>query len=210
VQDGAVLDLSQLPPNLTMRADTDPPVVGSVSIRIDGGQPRPDNMAPYSVSTDVAGNFTPWMLALGAHTVTATPFDAADGGGRQGEPLEIDFTLSRSTAGPDMTMAPVGVPPDGGVAGVGARAGAAGNLPMAGNGVSINPQLGALDAGVLTVSRRGATDEAGCGCRVPGEAGAGSAGTPRAWVLATLALGLFVQRRRTRLRGRAPRGGRDR
>ena len=37
IDDMAVIDLSTLPPNLTMRVVTDPPMVGSVAIRIDAG-----------------------------------------------------------------------------------------------------------------------------------------------------------------------------
>ncbi len=199
VEDGAVLDLSQLPPNLTMRADTDPPVVGSVMFRIDADPPRPDNMPPYTISGEaVGGKVAPWMLDLGAHTVNGMPFDAADGGGRRGEPFEIDFTLTRSTPiGPDMN--PTGVPLD---AGVGSRAGAAGSLPVAGSGVAVNPNVAlGPDGSVLTISRRTDPKEEGCACRAPG-ARTGSSGDHRGLVLAALALTLFVQRQRVRSRRR--------
>ena len=194
VEDGAVLDLAQLPPNLTLRVDTDPPMVGSVTFRIDGGAPRSESIGPYSISSDDGrGNFAPWMLALGAHTVNATPFDAADGGGRQGEPFEIDFMLTRSDP-----PAPATGLPDGGI-GVGAQAGTLGGLTNAGAAGSANPPLGAgrFDASVPPIPARQNGDTSGCACRVPGE-GVGSAGTSRTWALAALALGLFMRRRRAR------------
>jgi MYXO-CTERM domain-containing protein len=188
VEDGAVLDLAQLPPNLAMRADTDPPTVGSVTFRIDAGQPRIDSMAPYSVSGDVGTNISPWMLALGAHTVNAVAFDAANGGGKAGEPLEVDFTLTRSDPpAPDRPL-------DAGV-GVGVQAGAAGGLPIAGNGTAVNPALGAgFDASIPAIAARQEETTGGCGCSVPGERSS-STGTTGTWALAALALGLFMQRR---------------
>jgi hypothetical protein len=192
VEDMAVLDLTQLPPNLTMRVDTDPPMVGSVVFRIDGGQPRIESIAPYSVSSDDGrGNFAPWMLALGAHTVNATPFDAADGGGRQGEPFEIDFTLTRSTPATPGGVLDAGV-------GVGSQAGALGSPTNAGTGASGGPSLGAgFDASVPPIPAQQNGDKSGCACRVPG-AGVGSAESPRAWVFAVLAFGMFLWRRRER------------
>jgi hypothetical protein len=192
VEDGAVLDLAQLPPNLTLRADTDPPVVGSVTFRIDAGLPGTDSMAPYSISSDVSGNFAPWMLVLGAHTVNATAFDAANGGGRPGEPFEIDFMLTNSRVGTPGLL-------DAGI-GLGAQAGVAGALPTAGTGASVNPTLGAGGGGAslsaIPALQRQDTS-GGCACRVPGT-GVGSAESPRAWALAALALGLFMRRRRAR------------
>jgi hypothetical protein len=193
IQDMAQFDLAQLPPTLTVRADTDPPTVGSVVFRIDAGQPRPDSMAPYTISSD--GNFAPWTLALGQHTINAVAFDAANGMGKPGEPLEIDFTLTNST--PPAPSTPV----DAGV-GVGARAGAGGGLPLAGSGVAMSPQLGApLDASVPAIAAREQETTGGCACRVPGQ-GLGSSETSQHGSLAAFALGLFIWRRRARARAR--------
>ena len=198
VQDMAVLDLSQLPPNLSMRVDTDPEVVGSVVFRIDAGAPRTENMAPYSITPHTGPNITPMMLALGAHTVNATAFDMPNGMGRPGEPLEIDFTLTRSApvapAAPDVTVGGRGAAGTPGV-GVGARAGTSGLT--AGTGTLTSPQLGAAGSAPFEVPTRGAVADEGCGCRVPGE-GAGSTGSTRAWALAALAVVVFVRRRRRR------------
>jgi hypothetical protein len=194
VEDMAVLDLSQLPPNLTLRVDTDPPVVGSVTFRLDGGAPRTESMAPYSITSDDGrGNFAPWTLPLGAHTVNAMPFDAADGGGRQGEPFEIDFTLTRSTP-----IVPDGaLPVAGSGIGVGIQAGAPAALPTAGTGVSTSPILASGGAPAPDVPAVQNAVKSGCSCRVLG-AGAGSHEPSRAGILAMLALGLYMRRRRSR------------
>jgi hypothetical protein len=106
MQDGMYLDLDTLPPNLTMRADPSPSVVGSVSFQLDGAAVRVESIAPYSLSSDNGqGDFAPWTLGLGTHTVTGTPFTAANAGGQAGEALTITFTLGRG---------PNPLPPDAG------------------------------------------------------------------------------------------------
>jgi MYXO-CTERM domain-containing protein len=194
VEDMATLDLDQLPPNLTLRVDTDPPVVGSVSFRIDAGAPHADSMAPYSITND----FTPWMLALGAHTVNAVASDAANGGGRPGEPYEIDFKLTRSS----LTAPPGGdVPIMGG--GLIPQAGAAGGalFTSAGTGAVVNPTLASPVAGAggsapVATPPRGDPPPS-CSCRVVG-AGAATHESGRAWALLAIAFGLLLTRRRAR------------
>ncbi len=184
VDDGAVLDLSTLPRNLTLRVETDPPMVGSVSFRIDGGMLRTDGTAPYSISSDGGrGNFMPWMLADGAHTVTAIPFTGADAGGREGEQLEIDFTLTRGGAAADGGVRDGGALGDGGAA-----------LPDSGTLVGFNPAVagdGGFQDGSVLVAKE---DDDGCACSVPG-AGTGAAGTRRSLGFSLLALALLVRRR---------------
>jgi MYXO-CTERM domain-containing protein len=195
VDDGAVLDLSQLPPNLTLRVQTDPPVVGSVTFRVDGGLARIESIAPYSISSDDGrGDFAPWTLGLGAHTVLATPHDAADGGGREGETLEIDFTLTRGNASMDASAA-------GGADAGTADASAASGMIDSGTAVVVNPASGADGGNVGSVDASEASeqreDESGCACHVPGASNA-AAGTRRSWALAALAFGVFLRRRRQR------------
>ncbi|HET8939751.1 MAG TPA: hypothetical protein VFN67_40205 [Polyangiales bacterium] len=201
VEDGAVLDLTQLPPHLTLRADTDPPVVGSVAFRIDAAAPRVENVPPYSISShDGRGNFPAWMLIEGAHTVNATAFDAPNGIGKGGELYEIDFTLTRSApispdgaAGTGVTLAMGGKAPAG--------AGASGGLvpPTAGTGVSVNPVLAAAGGPAFPVvtPTAGIQGASGCACRVPG-VGISSSRAQSAWTLAAFAFSLFLWRRRGR------------
>jgi MYXO-CTERM domain-containing protein len=198
VDDGQVLDLNQLPPNLTLRVETDPPSVGSVTFRIDGGLVRTESIAPYSISSDDGrGNFAPWTLALGAHTVLATPYDGADAGGREGEPLEVDFILTRGGATGTADAGAGGL--DGGAAG--GDGGTASGTNDSGTVVVANPATSA-DGSVAgsqdsSVPSEQSKDESGCSCHVPG-AGTGAVGTRRSWALAALALGLFMRRRRQR------------
>jgi hypothetical protein len=196
VDDGAVLDLSKLPPNLTLRVDTDPPSIGSVTFRIDAGMLHTESIAPYSISSDDGrGNFAPWTLSVGAHTVQATPYDAADGGGRVGEPLEIDFTLTRGSAAGDA---------DGGGADAGRDAGASsdGGLIDSGTALGLNPAIGAdgglVNFGDASVPGHGKDDD-GCSCRVAG-GGSGASGARGSWAMAALAIGLFARRRAQRSR----------
>lgn len=191
LEDMATLDLDQLPPSLTLRVDTDPPVVGSVTFRIDAGGPLPDSMAPYSITND----FTPWTLALGAHTVNAVASDAANGGGRAGDPFMIDFKLTRSGLAGD---APANGLPGGGVA-VLPQAGAAGRPLTAGAGAAGIPALALPTAGAaaLPATQPSGAPPASCTCRVLG-AGANADGSARGWAVAALALGLSVLRRRAR------------
>lgn len=188
IEDGAVLDLNLLPPNLTLRVDTDPPTIGSVTFRIDGGQPRTESIAPYSVSSDDGrGDFIPWTLSLGAHTVNAVGFDAANGVGRPGEPFEIDFTLTRGGLPEDASVPSA---PD---AAVQASLGDAGT--EAGVGSTVGDA--GVDASVSSAALEPRDVSSGCGCRTLGGP-ADETAAPRAWALAALALGLFARRRRTR------------
>jgi MYXO-CTERM domain-containing protein len=198
VDDDDVIDLTQLPPNLTLRIQTDPPVVGSVSFHIDGAFIRTESIAPYSISSDDGrGNFAPWDLTVGAHTVRATPYSAANAAGREGEPLELDFTIVR-----------------GGVSG--SDAGDAASSVGADSGADLTDG-GAMDASVSVEKDAGRKPDAravevddepveaererkGGGCSVD-EAGAGTAGARHAW-MTLLALGMFAFRRSVR---RSPR-----
>ena len=189
VEDMAVLDLSQLPPHLTMKIYTDPMTVGSVVFRIDAGMPRIENVPPYSVSShNGTGNFPPWMLREGAHTVNAVAWDAPNGTGRQGEPFEIDFTLTRSIPVMPLGAAGTGAPP---MLAVGGPAAGGGALP----GTGVNSVVAAAgNVAIPTGAIPGTiTDTSGCGCHV---IGAGAPAPHRGLALAVLALGLVLLRRR--------------
>ncbi|MEZ4702672.1 MAG: T9SS type A sorting domain-containing protein [Rhodothermales bacterium] len=105
IAEGAVLDLTVLPPNLNIRANAIDPqgVIGSVVmalVRSDGGvggeANATDDTAPYSVYGDTAGDFLPGGLDIGAYTLTGTPFAGAGG---QGTPFD-GATLNFSVIGP--------------------------------------------------------------------------------------------------------------
>jgi MYXO-CTERM domain-containing protein len=203
VDDDEVLDLDQLPPNLTLRIQTDPPVVGSVSFTVDGTFIRTESIAPYSpFSDDGRGNFAPWTLSLGAHTVRATPYSAANGAGREGESLELDFTLVRGAASSS----------DAGTVESGSDASLEGDVRDAGRADASGPAKG----GDARVARRDSSveseddeddsdaqgrDRSG-GCSVDATGG-GASGAGDSWVWGLLALGLFARRRSQRSRASA-------
>ncbi len=71
IQDGEVIDLSSLPTNkLNIRANTDPPVIGSVMF----GWDKIENTAPYSLYGDNNGNYNQWLATPGAYYIEATPY----------------------------------------------------------------------------------------------------------------------------------------
>jgi MYXO-CTERM domain-containing protein len=168
MQDGMYLDLDTLPPNLTMRADPSPSVVGSVAFQLDGAAVRVESISPYSLSSDNGqGDFAPWTLGLGTHTVTGTPYTAANAGGQAGEALTITFTLGRG---------PNPFPPDAGVTPPPVTGGATGAGGTTGAGGFTGP------GGTYWMGGAGGMAGAGGGFVPPGGAGTpvGSAGLPPA------------------------------
>jgi regulation of enolase protein 1 (concanavalin A-like superfamily) len=102
LSNGAVLDFAALPTrNLSIRANTTPAAVGSVRFAYDGNANfKIENSAPYAIAGDQNGtDYLPWTPTLGAHTLTATPYTAADLGGVAGTPLTINFTVQDSSGG---------------------------------------------------------------------------------------------------------------
>lgn len=94
VASGETFDLSEIgTPNLTLRANASG--VGSVVFGLDGDASyRTENTAPYSLSGDTAGDYAPWGLGLGQHTVSATPYAGANGsGGTAGPTVTVTFTI---------------------------------------------------------------------------------------------------------------------
>jgi hypothetical protein len=68
-------------------------IVESVAFELDGSAVRIENFAPYALGGDIQGDFAPFALTPGPHTLTATPFDADLGGGKQGEARTIQFKV---------------------------------------------------------------------------------------------------------------------
>lgn len=87
--------------NLSVRADTSPAGVGSVVFGLDGEPSYAlESVAPYALAGDTSGDYQPWTLAPGAHTLTATPYAAAGGGGAAGRALVRSFTIVDSPSEP--------------------------------------------------------------------------------------------------------------
>jgi hypothetical protein len=91
---GDTLVLSDLPPELSIRAV----VTGGVGSVVFGYDDTPsiqtENVAPYALAGDSpAGDYLPFGLSTGSHTLTATPFAAMDGGGAAGGSESITFAV---------------------------------------------------------------------------------------------------------------------
>lgn len=93
---GMTLTLAALPTaNLNIRANTNPATVGSVAFDLSGAQnfSAIENQAPYALYSDLNGDYSPWTPVSGTYTLTATTFDAAQGGGTQGSGLTVSFVV---------------------------------------------------------------------------------------------------------------------
>jgi hypothetical protein len=92
---GDTLDLSELPPQLSIRAAVSGGGPGSVVFGLDADTSfQTENVSPYALGGDApAGNFTPVSLGTGKHTVMATPFSGASGAGAAGGGNAITFLV---------------------------------------------------------------------------------------------------------------------
>ena len=100
IPNGAVLNLVELPEQLSVRANTSPQRVGSVSFDLNGDALRTENYSPYAIAGD-AGDSTlfPWTLpALGEHSLSVTPYTGPRRSGTKGTPLTLAFTLVNTTS----------------------------------------------------------------------------------------------------------------
>lgn len=98
---GEIVDLTSLPTtNLNVRAETDPPLVGSVRFDLNGTIGfRIENTAPYAMAGDTAGDYAAWSPGVGVQNVVATPFTGPSATGTAGTPLGITFSLVDGTGG---------------------------------------------------------------------------------------------------------------
>lgn len=101
IQPGATLDLARLPARMNMRANVSG-AVKSVWFGLDGnGNYRLQGGVPYSLCSDNGGDYEPCPAAVfapGAHSLLATPFTAANGGGTAGLAASLTYTVVRSAA----------------------------------------------------------------------------------------------------------------
>ncbi len=96
ITDGASIDLSTLPTaNLNIRAETTDDVE-SVFLQLSGTQIKnmTENVAPYALFGDNAGNYAANNFAVGSYGLMATPFSTDNQGGTTGTPLMVNFEFT--------------------------------------------------------------------------------------------------------------------
>jgi hypothetical protein len=98
---GSIIDLGTVGVYLSMRANP-PPVatVGSIAFALDATFTHTAETLPYSLcGDDGKGNFTPCVIPVGKHTLTATMYPLSDLGGEPYQPPTVfEFVVIDSTA----------------------------------------------------------------------------------------------------------------
>jgi len=98
LKDGATLDPVTDGESLSIRADVSG-AVGSVRFDVDGRTVRIESTAPFAVGGDSRGDYAPWPIDPGRHTLTATPYAEAGGRGDAGKAMRITFTVAGRVPG---------------------------------------------------------------------------------------------------------------
>ena len=93
IEDNAEFSLNALPGALSVRAVTEPPVVGSVQFFVDGSLERTENVTPYLLGGDEDGNYHDAGLNPGVYVVTATAYSNSQGAGVEYNSLSRTFTI---------------------------------------------------------------------------------------------------------------------
>lgn len=89
---GDVVRLSSDGLALNVRADVSG-TVGSVRFVLDGRVLRSENVAPFALAGDNAGDYGAWTPTTGSHVLRVEPYELGSLGGAAGQPLEISFTV---------------------------------------------------------------------------------------------------------------------
>ncbi|GAB4398935.1 MAG: hypothetical protein OHK0053_18320 [Microscillaceae bacterium] len=120
IQEGQVYQFATLPPQLAVQAVAASSQVNSIEMVLSGAgtHTQLENVAPYALFGDVNGNFSGdggKMDALGAYTLTVTPYSEAKKGGKKvSEPAVVTFLFTNTPeeevenceafAGPDLVL----------------------------------------------------------------------------------------------------------
>jgi len=109
LSDDSIINFGELPTDkLNIRAETNPPTVGSVVFALNNNSNfRTENAAPYTLAGDSGGGFDDWTPELGSYTLTVTPYSEAGAGGVAGAPLTIDFQVVNTAVNQPPIIAPI-------------------------------------------------------------------------------------------------------
>jgi len=95
VEDGMVITYSELPPQISGRAETSPGKVGSVVFIVDGKVYKTENELPYALYGNTAGGaYYPGPIPIvGQHVFEMVPYSEPNGKGVAGRSLKITFEV---------------------------------------------------------------------------------------------------------------------
>ncbi|QMU30568.1 LamG-like jellyroll fold domain-containing protein [Adhaeribacter radiodurans] len=97
IQNGDVIDISTLSTSkLNIRANTSPYSVGSVVFNLNNWSTVQENDAPYAIGGNIKNNYRDWILPIGKHTLTATPYALKNATGQKGKAHTVTFTVVNS------------------------------------------------------------------------------------------------------------------
>ena len=75
----------------------------SVKFVLDGTHTQNENVAPFTLFGDGAGNYRVGTISVGDHSLTCTPYEFDGQSGTSGQPYTIDFSI---------TTEDIALPPD--------------------------------------------------------------------------------------------------
>jgi hypothetical protein len=95
LKEGDVINIAALPTfNLKIRANTSPETVGSVIFDLKNIKNiKTDNHSPYTIDGEDIGKVLSMVSILDEHTLMATPYTIANGGGKAGKSMKLTFHL---------------------------------------------------------------------------------------------------------------------
>lgn len=102
LEDADVIKLGWLQGRFSVRVEVYPEtpaesftgvIAESVGFVLDGRRIRTESVAPYVLGGDPKGNYVPFPISAGQHSLTAIPFGANNAGGAQGPAKTLTFQV---------------------------------------------------------------------------------------------------------------------
>ncbi len=98
IPEGSMIDLAKVGSALSIRANTTPALVGSVTFVLDGVTTHTEGAVPYTECSDNgAGTITPCVYSLGPHMLVVTP-DLVAGDAASAPSTTLYFTIVNSAS----------------------------------------------------------------------------------------------------------------
>jgi hypothetical protein len=96
IMDGDIIDFLETgTKKLSIRAETDPEMVGSVRFFLNGQLIQTENVLPYAIHGDIVinGQYRSWTPPIGKHLLKVVPYSGRGGSGEEGLELSIEFEV---------------------------------------------------------------------------------------------------------------------